>query len=572
MTESTYWNRYWRRRISRRTLLGAGAVTALGAASAAVLGCNGGGGNGDGNGNGNRFDNTPEALLTPVPGGNVTGGRLLATLGIDPHIDLTGLDIDAMMYTYLYSWNRFTEERVMNNLATNLEIVDNREFIFTIRPDVVAWPKGPAADEPLTSTDCVESFKRRGSAITAPDKRFPQRIERYETPNDTTFKFVMNRPFVPAVREMANPTWAIVPAKVLDKYISLSQIAFGNGPFMLKEFRGNERIVLERHPNHFLKPKPWLNTYTFIVITESSSLLAAFRSGQHDINGAVLTKSTAQEFIDADDKYRVNFAPSLFYPVIHMKMRDPWRDPRVREALDLAINRKEIIDVIQDGEGNYNGPIQWPQLKWSLPQNELRDFYRHDPERAKILLKEAGYPQINTKVKYPEVPGAPIVADIAVVLRSQLEKVGINLELDAVELGAFIGNTLLPGNFDLAFFPNLPWDEPDRPLSFYHSKGVTGSGNWTNYTNKELDALIDAQSEEFDETKRQEIVLAAQRLILPEHGPQITLTGGIGYFAAWKHVHFGAEGAGGFGGSNLSTPIPGAEYGPYGTEMWTEKS
>ena len=310
MAESNYWNRYWRRRISRRTLLGAGAVTALGAASAAVLGCNGGGGNGDGNGNGNRFDNTPEALLTPVPGGTVTGGRLLATLGIDPHIDLTGLDIDAMMYTYLYSWNRFTEERVMNNLATNLEIVDNREFIFTIRPDVVAWPKGPAADEPLTSTDCVESFKRRGSAITAPDKRFPQRIERYETPNDTTFKFVMNRPFVPAVREMANPTWAIVPAKVLDKYISLSQIAFGNGPFMLKEFRGNERIVLERHPNHFLKPKPWLNTYTFIVITESSSLLAAFRSGQHDINGAVLTKSTAQEFIDADDKYRVNFAPS----------------------------------------------------------------------------------------------------------------------------------------------------------------------------------------------------------------------------------------------------------------------
>ena len=66
-----------------------------------------------------------------------------------------------------------------------------------------------------------------------------------------------------------------------------------------------------------------------------------------------------------------------------MKMRDPWRDIRVREALDLAINRDEIIDVIQDGEGNYNGPIQWPQFKWALPQEELRDFYQYDPSRRR---------------------------------------------------------------------------------------------------------------------------------------------------------------------------------------------
>src|SRR3990170_6103891 len=113
MAESTYWNRFWRRRISRRAVLGAGAVTALGAASAAVLGCNGGG-NGNGNGNG------PDGSGTPISGGNLTEGRLINALGIDPHIDLTGLDIDALMYTYMYSWNRFTEERVMNNLATDL--------------------------------------------------------------------------------------------------------------------------------------------------------------------------------------------------------------------------------------------------------------------------------------------------------------------------------------------------------------------------------------------------------------------------------------------------------------------
>ena len=78
-----------------------------------------------------------------------------------------------------------------------------------------------------------------------------------------------------------------------------------------------------------------------------------------------------------------------------------------------------------------------------------------------------------------------------------------------------------------------------------------------------------AQAEEFDEAKRIEIVLAAQRMILPEHGPQLTLTGGTDFSAAWKHVHFGAEGVQSFGAA-LQPPDPNAMYGPPGTEIWTE--
>ncbi len=95
MAESRYWSRFWRRRISRRTLLGAGAVTAAGVAGAAVIGCNGDGGNG-GNGSSGSTDR-PAAIGSPIPGGTLTQGRLLNTLGIDPHIDLTGGDIDSLM-------------------------------------------------------------------------------------------------------------------------------------------------------------------------------------------------------------------------------------------------------------------------------------------------------------------------------------------------------------------------------------------------------------------------------------------------------------------------------------------
>ncbi|KKM62929.1 hypothetical protein LCGC14_1516670, partial [marine sediment metagenome] len=362
----------------------------------------------------------------------------------------------------------------------------------------------------------------------------------------------------------ANSTWAIIPAKVMEAYpAGLSQRAFGSGPFMMEEFRGSERIVLKRHPNYFLNPRPWLDEYRIIVITEGSSLLAAFRSGQHDVNGAFLSKADAELLMESDD-YIVDKFPSLFYPVIHMKMRPPFNDIRVREAIDLALDRDDFINVIWSGEGLYNGPIQAPQVKWALPQEELRAFYRHDLARAKQLLTEAGFPDgFKTKMKLPQLPGAAVVGDMAVLIKEHLGRVGIDVELDEVELGAFITSTILPGNFDLAFFPNLPYAEPDRPLSFYHSLGVTGTGNWTNYTNPELDKLIDAQAEEYDVEKRREIILQAQRMILPEHGPQLTLPSSFAYAARWKHVHVATAVT-----SLGLEPLPDA--GPFGADVWVD--
>jgi ABC-type transport system substrate-binding protein len=139
--------------------------------------------------------------------------------------------------------------------------------------------------------------------------------------------------------------------------------------------------------------------------------------------------------------------------------------------------------------------------------------------------------------------------------------VNINVDLEEVELGTYIGSVLLPGNFQMTFFPNLPYDEPDRPLSFYSSKGVTGAGNWTNYSNPAFDALYNQQSKEPDETKRKQIILDAQRLIIKEHGPQITTTGGYQYTAHWNYVHLPYE----------IDQDPTQTSAPFGVDTWTEK-
>ncbi len=596
MEESNYWARLYLRRMSRRSLLTAGGTVALGAATAAVVGCGGGGD--EPNGSPTPAGGTAKPTTAgwdPVSGGKVTQGRLLSVLGIDPHVDLTGLDIVPRIYTYLYAWQPFNETAIFNNFATSLEIPDRDglEFILKLRPGIMVQPQrdNPAAGEELTSADVKSSFIRRTTSITAIDKRFGGRIvgkhvadepslqAALQTPDPYTFTFKMKTPFVPSVREMSNPTWAMIPQKVTDKFgLGLSQSAYGSGPFMLTEFRGYERIKLQRHPNFWLKPRPYLDSITYIVITEASSLLAAFDSGEHDINGAILTRKQGEDR-QKDSRFVVVKVPTRFYPVIHFKTHKtlPFGDIKVREAIDLGLDRDEMIKVIWDGEGQYNGPVQYLMKRFSLPQAELREAMPYDPERARKLLADAGYPNgFQVKMKLPRVPGAPFIADLSSLIKDQLQKIKIDLLLDEVELGTFIANTILPGNFEMAFFPNLPYDEPDRPLSFYHSRGVTGGGNWNNYQNAAIDRLIDEQSQEFNDEKRVEIIHKVQRLILKEHGPQITMPGGNFYSARWNYVHFPFEFSGDPGTGILSVSedplkIGAMNLGPDASDLWSEE-
>ncbi|MBI1885039.1 MAG: ABC transporter substrate-binding protein [Chloroflexi bacterium] len=458
------------------------------------------------------------------------------------------------MYSFLYSIQGEigSEEVVLNNLATKLEQPDELTFIFTIRPGVKYHPNEPIAGLEVTPEDIKATFQRRTTSLTAIDKRFIRLIDfaKTEVMPGRIFKLVTKRPFVPAIPELGwGANWGVLPASIVDQFpgSGLSDKEFGSGPFMLDSYNGAELISLKRHPEFFVPDRPLLDGWQWIVIQDSSSLLAAFRSGAHDVNGAVLDKRLAGDLHD-DRDIRVFRYPNLFYEVIHLNVsRPPFNDRRVREAVDLAINRDEIMERIRLGEGLYNGPIQWAQKKWSLPQDELRQLMPYNPELAKQRLKEAGFDQLKVTMHLPSLPGPSILGDLASLIQQQLTAANIIVELKALELGAYITTILLPGSFEMTFFPNLPYIEPDRPLSFYHSKGVTGDTNWTGLNrasaaaqqagfSPEVDELIDEQQREFNEERRRLLILDVQRTIIKEHGPQITLTEGYSYAAMRDYV------------------------------------
>ncbi len=306
-----------------------------------IVGCGGG----SSNSGSSTASGTRAPAGSPITGGSITQGRAVTVLGIDPHIDLTGLDIDTLIYPYLYSWIPGKEEAIFNNLAESVERPDDITFIFPLKHGVKQAPFNFAgAGEEITSEDVKATFIRRGTSISAPDKRFPRLIgadanamdAALLTPDPYTFRFSTTDVFVPALREMANPTWGIVSKKVIDAIggRELTQVGYGAGPFMVDTFRGNERIVLKKNPNYVMTGKPYLDQITIVVITENSSLLSAFKQGQHDVCGAFLTREDYDTFTQ-NSNFITATAPSLFYPVVHMKMVPPFDDIRVREAIDL---------------------------------------------------------------------------------------------------------------------------------------------------------------------------------------------------------------------------------------------
>lgn len=114
----------------------------------------------------------------------------------------------------------------------------------------------------------------------------------------------------------------------------------------------------------------------------------------------------------------------------------------------------------------------------------------------------------------------------------------------------------------MALFAISPYDELDRFLACYHTQGITGAGNWNDYTNPEIDSLIDRQSQELDEERRRAIVLEAQRLMIKEHGPQIALPSGDEYYARRSYVHHPY---------GMGEPLT-SNAGPWGSDIWTEEA
>lgn len=273
-------------------------------------------------------------------------------------------------------------------------------------------------------------------------------------------------------------TAAILPAG----YDGQDTAPIGTGPFKFVSRAAQDTIVLEKFDEYWGTPA-YLDKVTFKIVENADSLMMSLQSGAIDICNHLPTTQALQL---SDDFYIVEGTMSLVQALYVNNAAAPFDDVRVRQALCYATDRQQIIDLAFDGYGSLVGSSMYPSLAKYF-DGSLTDTYTYDPDRAKALLAEAGYPNgfdmtITVPSNYPQH------VDTAEVLAEQYKAVGINVEIIQVEWNSWISDVYTNRQFETTVVGVDASTMTARAMLERFSS--TAGNNFINYQDDAYDALF----------------------------------------------------------------------------------
>jgi peptide/nickel transport system substrate-binding protein len=325
----------------------------------------------------------------------------------------------------------------------------------------------------------------------------------------TTVELTLDAPFAPILASLAGI--AIVPAEVEADKDRLQQIPVGTGPFKFAEWQPNGFISLTKFDDYHQAGHPKLDEVKFNFVPEAATRQVGLTSGTYGLLPGIDPATALQ--LQGQAGVSVQETRNIAYTLLGMNVeREPFTDPRVRRAINMLLNRQEIIDGALFGAGVPAAPLSPALTTWALDANSF-DCYNHDVEGAKALLAEAGL-EMPVKISINVLPRQDI-KDIAQVAQQQLEAGGFEVELLNQEIGAFVQDWK-NSNFDI--FASANGGNPDPDGYFYRTFYTGASTNVFKYSDSEVDALLDAGREETDMAKRKIIYDDVQRKLACE-GP-----------------------------------------------------
>ncbi|MEX2245905.1 MAG: ABC transporter substrate-binding protein [Dehalococcoidia bacterium] len=513
-----------RAQISRRRLLASLAVLPPAAAGLAVFGCADSG------------DEGPDA------GGTLrTGTTLPLSFGLDPHVEVgTGLAIFPRVYGYLLHVDPRDESLLLDH-AASVEQPDETTIIVHLREDARFHEGSPAAGRAVTSSDAAASILRfRDNALAVSKTWHTTMLSRLETPDPQTLIVRTNRPYVYSLAALGGISGgAILPVESIEERYDFAQRGGGSGPYIARETepRGTTRIA--RNAAYFRAPLPYLGEMSWTVFADDGGKLEAFARGEVDVivnRDRVEAEETAALHADVE----VAEERSLAWLSLGLRVdRPPFGDPRVREALDLALDRATLIRQLVAGDARTLGPMNAHLADgyWSPPDEEVAAAQSaalapsERRARARTLLEEAGTAGALVAIQTPDVAQ---LRDVASAVRDQLGRVGLAAEVQVLPPLEWFVN-FRSGRFESTLLSHPPYESPDLPARLYHSAGVYGDGNTFGFFDAEVDALVERSWGEADRAARRETLLAAQRLML-ESRVMLQLFTGRGYTSARGYV------------------------------------
>lgn len=357
--------------------------------------------------------------------------------------------------------------------------------------------------------------------VTDPEKRtrrtslYKPFIKSFEAIDDYTVRIQMKVPFGALLAHFAHGAGGIVSPKALEKYqdkISLHPV--GTGPYVFEEWVPGDRIVLKRNDNYW-KGKPKVEEIIYKPVPEGGSRVMMLETGEADVIFPVPLIEVDRLRKTRGVKVVIGDTARVMYIGMN-NLKKPFTDVRVRKALNYAVNKEAIVRNILKGMAKPSKSMIG-SLVWGYSPIKP---YEYNPEKAKELLTEAGYPNgFETSLWTPE-GRYPMDAQIAEAVAGQLKKVGIKVRLRKWEWAAYIKNTRKKpeeAKYEMFFLGWAPStgdaDWGMRPL-FYSEMWAPGGSNRFYYKDPGVDKYIKAGMEISGAEERKKAYKKAQEALV----------------------------------------------------------
>lgn len=462
------------------------------------------------------------------PGDNRIPGYLHLRLDTNPTTldparitDVQGGDLAAKIFNGLVRLDERLD--VVPDIAQSWRLSkDKRTYTFRLRKGVRF-----SSGRTVTAHDFRYSFER----ILTPETKAPltwvldkiqgahdflagtaPRVTGIRVVDDYTLALTLEKPFGPFLSLLVMPTAYVVPKEDVERLgHDFGNQPVGSGPFLLADWKHGQSLLFQAREDYF-ETGPRVKGMYYRIIPEDLTAVMEFETGGLDV---LLIPASEYRRYKTDPRWidAVYAKPGLNTYYIGLNCtRPPFQDARVRRAVNMAIDRKRILDTIYERRGIVAaGPI--PRGLWkhnAQPKNS--DGYGYEPEQAKALIREAGMEGRTIKIFFKKEQD---VQDIMEVIQRYLTEAGLKPELRQLDWSALkhAVNMGEPDAFWLSWWADYP-DPENFLFPLFHSGSVGPAGNRTRCLDPDLDRLIEVAQGTVDEAKRYRLYRQAEDRVI----------------------------------------------------------
>jgi peptide/nickel transport system substrate-binding protein len=351
-------------------------------------------------------------------------------------------------------------------------------------------------------------------------------IESVEAVDDYAVRFTLKEPQGPFLKNVAMITFAMASPKAIRENVeNFWQEPVGTGPFKFVSWDKGSQIKLEKNADWWGGDVseseggggPFVDQVVFRSIPDNTSRTAALTGGQLSAADGLLPDDVPT--VQQAEGLKIDYRPPLTIGYLAMNVqKEPFNDPKVRQAINMAIDMPKIVEAFFGETGDVATTYMPPTVPFF---NDQIERYPFDPEQARQMLEEAGAANLETTLWYMPIP-RPYMPDgkgIAQAMQQDLKEVGVNAKLVTYEWGTYLQKTGA-GEHDMGL---LGWTgdngDPDNFLNVLLSSKTATEENALNiayYKNPEVDKILDQAQTTIDENERERLYFQAQEMLVED--------------------------------------------------------